>query len=80
MKESRFVALVERIEHESAVMELQNTRKQFLLPVSLLPQDIREGIVLEFTVIPRDDLTLERKNRISELQKKLSDKSRQAST
>ncbi len=75
MNETRFIAMVERIERDTAVLELEKTHDQFLLPIALLPAQAKEGLVMEFSITPRPDLTAQRKSRIADLQKKLADRS-----
>ncbi len=75
MNGTRFIAMLERIERDIAVLELEKTHDQFLLPLTLLPAGAKEGLVLEFSVTSRADLTAQRQSRVADLQKKLADRS-----
>lgn len=65
----RSVAIVDRLEGNTAVVELEG--RTFTLPRALLPKDTEEGDVLRFTVEVDRAATEKRRNRVKSLEDRL---------
>ncbi|MDP3014083.1 MAG: DUF3006 family protein [Candidatus Subteraquimicrobiales bacterium] len=74
MAKTRIVqAVVDRIEDKEALIYLKGCPKPIFLPISLLPEGVREGSVLSFSLKFEKEKTKKGKEEISALIEKLSD-------
>ncbi len=71
MSTDKLIAIVDRIEEKSAVLELVESRFLFNFPLELLPENTHEGAALELSFELRPDIEEERRKKIRNLQDKL---------
>jgi Protein of unknown function (DUF3006) len=72
---SEYPAVVERIEGNKAVLEPLSGGESFIVPVDLLPEGAREGSVVNASFQLDPETETARRERIRELQKKMSEES-----
>lgn len=69
--EKRRVAIVDRIESGTAVLEMLEPQFVFEFPADLLPESVEEGSAVEISFEERPKIEEARRQRIRELQQEL---------
>lgn len=68
------VAIVDRIESGTAVLEMIDPNFVFEFPLELLPEDLHEGSAVEVNFKERPEVEEARRERINDLQNELIEK------
>lgn len=73
-------ATVDRIENDMAVLLTRDDRViRFNIPITLLPEGVREGDVLEISITIDENATDDAKERVSRLMERLKRKNQEGS-
>lgn len=75
VKEERAVAIVDRMESGTAVLELIEPQYVFEFPAHLLPDGVNEGSAVEISFEERPEIEESRRQRIRDLQQTLLEQS-----
>jgi len=75
VENERGVAIVDRIESGTAVLEMIEPQFVFEFPAGLLPDGVEEGSAVKISFEERPEIEESRRKRIRDLQQKLLDQS-----